>query len=95
MVWRLTLWRCTLTRSPTAQLYFKRVLSAHPDKGGDPAVFRALQGAWEVLRDLYETGRVHASGWSWYFGGAGREETAQAAPEYEVSPLCVATALAR
>ena len=27
--------------------YFKAVLKAHPDKGGDPAVFRKIQSAFE------------------------------------------------
>ncbi|KAJ1459581.1 hypothetical protein M885DRAFT_510713 [Pelagophyceae sp. CCMP2097] len=30
----------------------------HPDKGGDPAAFRALQTAFEVLRGLFDTGAV-------------------------------------
>ena len=30
--------------------YFKKILAAHPDKGGDPAVFRNVQTAFEVLR---------------------------------------------
>ena len=34
--------------------YFKKVLKAHPDKGGDPAVFRDVQSSWEVIRDMYE-----------------------------------------
>ena len=25
------------------KLYFKKILKAHPDKGGDPAVFREVQ----------------------------------------------------
>jgi len=29
-------------------VYFKRVLAVHPDKGGDPEVFRSVQAAWEV-----------------------------------------------
>jgi len=28
--------------------YFRGVLVAHPDKGGDAKVFRELQQAWEV-----------------------------------------------
>ena len=38
--------------------YFKRVLACHPDKGGDPAVFRDVQGAFEVLRDLFDNGGI-------------------------------------
>mmetsp|Transcript_1994 Transcript_1994/g.4970 ORF Transcript_1994/g.4970 Transcript_1994/m.4970 type:complete len:532 (+) Transcript_1994:162-1757(+) len=36
--------------------YFKAVLAAHPDKGGDPATFRAVQGAFAVLRQLLDAG---------------------------------------
>jgi hypothetical protein len=38
--------------------YFKKVLSSHPDKGGDPAVFRNVQSAFEVLRELFDCGAV-------------------------------------
>ena len=38
--------------------YFRVVLRAHPDKGGDPAAFRRVQAAFEVVRDLYDSGRV-------------------------------------
>ena len=31
--------------------YFRRVLAAHPDKGGDVDEFRVLQEAYEALRD--------------------------------------------
>uniref|UniRef100_A0A7S0N4Q4 Uncharacterized protein n=1 Tax=Pyramimonas obovata TaxID=1411642 RepID=A0A7S0N4Q4_9CHLO len=34
--------------------YFKIILVQHPDKGGDPAIFRDIQTAFEVLRELYE-----------------------------------------
>lgn len=62
------------------KLYFKRVLVSHPDKGGDAAAFRALQEAWETLRDLYDKGRVHVEGFSYYFAGAGAHAEADAAP---------------
>lgn len=38
--------------------YFKKVLSTHPDKGGDAAAFRDVQAAFEVLRRLFDTGAV-------------------------------------
>eukprot|EP00808_Paulinella_micropora_P029881 g25863.t1 len=38
--------------------YFKKVLVAHPDKGGDPAVFRELRTSWEVLREAFEKEEV-------------------------------------
>ena len=38
--------------------YFKRALRTHPDKGGDPAAFRKVQSAFEVLRDLYDTSSI-------------------------------------
>ena len=41
--------------------YFRRVLAAHPDKGGDAATFRKVQAAFEVLRGLYDSGRVGGS----------------------------------
>lgn len=34
--------------------YFKKVLACHPDKGGDAAVFRDVQAAFEVLRQLFD-----------------------------------------
>jgi len=40
------------------RVYFKNVLKAHPDKGGDPAAFRDIQTSWEVLRDLYDSKMV-------------------------------------
>ena len=36
-----------------------------------------------MLRELYEAGRVNAAGWAWYVGGAGAQETAQAAPDHD------------
>jgi hypothetical protein len=38
--------------------YFKRVLVAHPDKGGDAEEFRNIQTSFEVLRDLYDGQRI-------------------------------------
>mmetsp|Transcript_118901 Transcript_118901/g.296636 ORF Transcript_118901/g.296636 Transcript_118901/m.296636 type:complete len:449 (+) Transcript_118901:82-1428(+) len=34
--------------------YFKKILTCHPDKGGDPAVFRDVQTSFEVLRKVFE-----------------------------------------
>jgi curved DNA-binding protein CbpA len=38
--------------------YFKRILIAHPDKGGDNDTFRKIQTSFEILRDLYENKKV-------------------------------------
>jgi len=56
------------------KLYFKKILVAHPDKGGDAAEFRAIQEAWESIRALFDAGRVHAAGFSHYFQGIGSSE---------------------
>lgn len=40
--------------------YFKKILACHPDKGGDPVVFRNVQGAFEVLRELMDTAAVRS-----------------------------------
>ena len=40
------------------KLYFKKILKAHPDKGGDPAVFREVQTCFEVLRELFDANRI-------------------------------------
>lgn len=36
--------------------YFASILKNHPDKGGDAAVFREVQAAFETLRQIYEKG---------------------------------------
>ena len=36
--------------------YFKTALKTHPDKGGDAAAFRKVQGAFEALRKAYDRG---------------------------------------
>lgn len=36
--------------------YRKLAMQHHPDKGGDPAMFRKVQGAYEVLEDIYSKG---------------------------------------
>jgi len=36
--------------------YRKLAMQHHPDKGGDPAMFRKIQGAYEVLENLYSKG---------------------------------------
>eukprot|EP00798_Chlamydomonas_sp_ICE-L_P027026 gene27026-2253_t len=38
--------------------YFKKILATHPDKGGDPVVFRDVQGSFEVLRELFDSNKV-------------------------------------
>jgi hypothetical protein len=49
------------------------VLASHPDKGGDPAVFRDQNEAFESLRELYDSGRVHRAGFAHYLGGGAAE----------------------
>lgn len=44
--------------SKIKKLYFKKVLVCHPDKGGNPDDFRTVQTSFEVLRDLFDKGRV-------------------------------------
>jgi curved DNA-binding protein CbpA len=60
--------------SAIKKLYFQRVLIAHPDKGGDAAVFREIQENWESLRDLYDKGKVHATGFGHYFSQEGSKK---------------------
>jgi hypothetical protein len=38
--------------------YFRKILVAHPDKGGDAAEFRDVQSSWEVLRTLNDEGKI-------------------------------------
>ena len=38
--------------------YRTKILATHPDKGGDPAVFRQVQTSFEVLRELHATGAI-------------------------------------
>jgi hypothetical protein len=38
--------------------YFKKILTSHPDKGGDPAVFRDVQTSFEVLRKVFEDAEI-------------------------------------
>ena len=42
------------------KIYFRKILAAHPDKGGDAAVFRELQASFEVLRDLFESDAIRS-----------------------------------
>jgi hypothetical protein len=54
-------------------------------------VLAQVQEAWEALRQLYDSGKVHASGFSFYLGGAGAAakaappsgRTGQPTPSYE------------
>lgn len=39
--------------SEVKSAYRKLVMQHHPDKGGDPATFRRIQGAYEVLERIY------------------------------------------
>lgn len=34
--------------------YRKLVMKHHPDKGGQPATFRKIQGAYELLEDIFK-----------------------------------------
>ena len=66
--------RSRLSRAPfrrLLQLLTRPFARQHPDKGGDPALFRVIQEAWEVLRSLYDAGNVPGAGFAFYFVGAG------------------------
>jgi hypothetical protein len=62
------------------KIYLQVVLTAHPDKGGDPGVFREIQTSFEMLRDLHAGKR---SG-EWLFsecleeGGAAKKSSGKA-----------------
>jgi hypothetical protein len=45
------------------KIYFRKVLQCHPDKGGDPDVFRKVQTSFELLRNLHSGGK----GGHWLF----------------------------
>ena len=38
--------------------YFRKILVAHPDKGGDPEAFQTLQNAFEEIRRIFSKGLV-------------------------------------
>lgn len=59
------------------KVYFKAILVAHPDKGGDASVFREIQTNWEVLRELYDRGKVHGNGFVHYFSVEGKQQKAE------------------
>lgn len=58
--------------SKIKKAYFRKVLVAHPDKGGDPELFRAVQTSFEVLRDLFDSARVDS------FATSAEQSTAEA-----------------
>ena len=51
--------------------YMKLVLVVHPDKGGDAAAFIELRDCWETVRELYDQGKVHLTGFGHYTSAAG------------------------
>lgn len=38
--------------------YFAAILIHHPDKGGDAAAFREVNTAWEILRQMKDSGTI-------------------------------------
>lgn len=44
-----------LTNFVVVQAYHKKILVCHPDKGGDPAIFREVQRVFEVLKEISES----------------------------------------
>ncbi|KAL7541643.1 hypothetical protein ACHAXR_011088 [Thalassiosira sp. AJA248-18] len=56
----------------------RKVMREHPDKGGDPAAFRATHAAFRVLRDVYSNGSVKKGTYTTYLSA-----TAAAASDYE------------
>ena len=57
--------------------YFKLVFVSHPDKGGNAEAFITLRDHWEVVRALYDEGRVNVSGFAHYLTAAGQSERSQ------------------
>jgi hypothetical protein len=40
------------------KVYFTKILEAHPDKGGDPEVFRSVQTSFEILREIFTQSKI-------------------------------------
>lgn len=40
------------------KVYFAKILISHPDKGGDAAIFREVQTSFEVLREMFDKGKI-------------------------------------
>ena len=40
--------------------YYALARQKHPDKGGDPSVFREVQSAFEVMRALFDSGEIQS-----------------------------------
>jgi len=55
----------------------KKVLAEHPDKGGDPDKFRTTNASFEVLRDLYQEGKVKDGTYSSYLTESAKAEAAE------------------
>jgi hypothetical protein len=36
------------------KLYKNQVMEMHPDRGGDPEMFRSLQESWETVEKMFE-----------------------------------------
>lgn len=44
--------------SKIKKAYFKKILASHPDKGGDADIFREVQTSFEVIREIYQLGKI-------------------------------------
>jgi hypothetical protein len=65
--------------------YYKQCLQHHPDKGGDAAIFRKVQTAFELLRDLH-TGkqqRRKTEGGEWLFSECWNATSAESKAKYD------------
>jgi len=53
---------CSVTEGNlSCQAYHKKILVCHPDKGGDPAIFREVQKVFEVLKEIAESHDKHTT----------------------------------
>jgi hypothetical protein len=67
--------------------YIAACLRTHPDKGGSNEAFRAVQEAWETVRELHEGGRTPEGGFAHYFTASGAGATAFLRPDAVSGPI--------
>jgi hypothetical protein len=70
------------------EVYHSRILTAHPDKGGDANTFRIIRSAFVTLRDLYPeigtfSGEVHAQTTNEAYDAFFEEANASEVPPWE------------
>ncbi|KAL7458039.1 hypothetical protein ACHAWC_009540 [Mediolabrus comicus] len=59
------------------KIWRRKVLSEHPDKGGDPALFRTTNASFEVLRDLFQQSSVENGTYTSYLTGQAKAKAAE------------------